>query len=83
MGMHRTYLTSAPSMILAVQRENAVCRLLQLLGPADPQVARQRGQHYWRALFGSDAIVNGLHGMNAYPFIEVINMASISTRIDF
>lgn len=60
--MHVSYLTSAPSIVLCLQRENAVYRLQQVLGPTDPQTARRLGQHFWRAIFGSDAIANGLHG---------------------
>ena len=60
-GMHRSYLTSAPSLVLCLQRENAVYKLLELLGPTDPQKARRQGQHLWRSTLGSDAIVNGLH----------------------
>ncbi len=60
--MHIDSLTSAPSVIVCLQRENAVKRLLDLLGPSDPKVAKQQDAYHWRALYGSDPIENGLYG---------------------
>ncbi len=61
--LHIEYLTSAPSLILALERENAVHRLVDLLGDPDPVVARRYNQHYWTAVFGVDPVMNGVHGM--------------------
>ena len=55
-------MTSGPSLVLALQRENAVKFLLDLLGPNDPQVARRQSQQLWTAVFGVDPIMNGLFG---------------------
>ena len=55
-------MTSDPSLVLAIQRENAVKYLLDLIGPEDPQVARRQSQQLWRAVFGVDPVMNGLHG---------------------
>ena len=50
-------------MCLCVQRENAVKRLLDLLGPEDPQSARRQSQFYWRGVFGGvDTVTNGIYG---------------------
>ena len=60
---HIENLTSEQSLVLAVQRENAVKHLLDLIGPNDPRVARRQSQQLWRAVFGVDPVMNGLHGM--------------------
>ena len=59
--MHIDYLTSAPSLILALLRENAVKKLIDLIGPSDPKKARTEGSGLWRGVFGIDPVVNGLH----------------------
>lgn len=58
---HVAYLTSAPIVCLALQRENAVKKLLDLIGPEDPQSARRNSQFYWRGVFGADPVCNGLY----------------------
>ena len=59
--MHIEYLTSGQSVIMCVQRENAVRKLLELLGPEDPRHARQVSAFYWRGMFGTDQVANGLY----------------------
>ena len=61
-SMHVDYLTQSCCLLLVLQRENAVKRLVDLLGPQDPKHAKQQDQFYWRAMFGSDPVANGLHG---------------------
>ncbi|XP_060589717.1 dynein axonemal assembly factor 8-like [Ruditapes philippinarum] len=64
---HMNHLTSGPSMCLCVQRENAVKRLLDLLGPEDPQSARRQSQFYWRGVFGGvDSVTNGIYASGTY-----------------
>ncbi len=60
--LHVEYLSSTPSLILALERENAVQRLVDLLGDPDPVVARRYNQHYWTAVFGVDPVMNGVYG---------------------
>ncbi|XP_074653052.1 dynein axonemal assembly factor 8-like [Tubulanus polymorphus] len=63
---HVEHLTAAPSMVMVLKRENAVKRLVDLLGPTDPQGARRLSQFYWRGVFGTTSIYNGLHGSVTY-----------------
>uniref|UniRef100_W5M771 Nucleoside diphosphate kinase-like domain-containing protein n=1 Tax=Lepisosteus oculatus TaxID=7918 RepID=W5M771_LEPOC len=63
---HVQYLTSGPSLALGLQRENAVKRLLDLLGPEDPCVARAQDQFLWRAHYGTDLVHNGVYGSRSY-----------------
>ncbi|XP_052272728.1 dynein axonemal assembly factor 8-like isoform X2 [Dreissena polymorpha] len=63
---HLQYLTGGPSLCLCVERENAVKRLLDLLGPEDPQSARRLSQFYWRGVFGGDIVTNALYGSKNY-----------------
>ena len=55
---HADYLTSDVSVTLCLQRENAVKRLLELLGPVDAKLAKRQSSFHWRAMFGTDAISN-------------------------
>ncbi|XP_072337431.1 dynein axonemal assembly factor 8 isoform X3 [Scyliorhinus torazame] len=59
-------LTSGASVILCVQRDNAVKKLLDLLGPEDPGEARGLNQFLWRALCGTDIVHNGLYGSSSF-----------------
>ncbi|XP_066545119.1 dynein axonemal assembly factor 8 isoform X2 [Amia ocellicauda] len=63
---HVQYLTSGPSLALCLQRENAVKRLLDLLGPEDPLVARAQDPCLWRAHYGTDLLHNGVYGSRSY-----------------
>lgn len=58
---HVEYMTSGPSLCLCVERENAVKKLLDLLGPEDPQSARRQSQFYWRGVFGADSVMNAIY----------------------
>ena len=62
LSLHQDYLTSGPSLLLCLQRENAIKRLQDLLGPEDPQAAKRPSSFLWRSVFGSDPVANGLHG---------------------
>ncbi|XP_067859725.1 dynein axonemal assembly factor 8 [Heptranchias perlo] len=59
-------LTSGPSVILCVQRDNSVKKLLDLLGPEDPQEARALDQFLWRGHCGTDLVHNGLYGSSSF-----------------
>ncbi|XP_068100303.1 dynein axonemal assembly factor 8-like isoform X2 [Hyperolius riggenbachi] len=64
---HCDYLTSAPCVVLCLKRMNAVLRLLELLGPEDPRVCKERDQFLWRAQYGSSALHNGMYASTSYP----------------
>ncbi|XP_078414864.1 dynein axonemal assembly factor 8 isoform X3 [Cetorhinus maximus] len=59
-------LTSGASIILCVQRDNAVKKLLDLLGPEDPREARGLDQFLWRGHCGTDIVHNGLYGSSSF-----------------
>ncbi|XP_039205834.1 uncharacterized protein C16orf71 homolog isoform X2 [Crotalus tigris] len=63
---HSSYLTSGSSLVLCLQRENAVKKLLDLLGPEDPKEAQAINQFFWRALHGHSPIQNGFYGSASY-----------------
>ncbi|XP_076109890.1 dynein axonemal assembly factor 8-like isoform X2 [Mytilus galloprovincialis] len=60
------YLKSGPSLCLVLQRENAVKKLIDLLGPSDPSSARRQSQFLWRGTFGVDTVNNAFHGSMNY-----------------
>lgn len=55
-------MTSGPSVVLCLHRENAVGRLLDVLGPSDTRAAKKQSQFYLRGSFGEDSIKNGFYG---------------------
>ncbi|KAJ3393110.1 Thioredoxin domain-containing protein 3 [Entophlyctis sp. JEL0112] len=57
-----TFLTSGPVLLLTLKGENVIEGWLEMLGPSDPEIARQLFPMSLRAQFGVDAISNGLHG---------------------
>ncbi|XP_063960044.1 dynein axonemal assembly factor 8-like isoform X1 [Lytechinus pictus] len=65
-NMHLDHLTSGPVLVLVLQRENAVRKLLSLLGPNNPKEAKKKNEFLWRGMFGADPINNALHGSMTY-----------------
>ncbi|XP_077774547.1 dynein axonemal assembly factor 8 isoform X4 [Podarcis muralis] len=63
---HSSYLTSGSSLVLCLQRQNAVKKLLDLLGPEDPKEAQAANQFFWRAQYGHSLIHNGFYGSTSY-----------------
>ncbi|KAJ6657589.1 hypothetical protein lerEdw1_002304, partial [Lerista edwardsae] len=63
---HSRYLTSGSSLVLCLQRENAVKKLLDLLGPEDPKQAQAISQFLWRAQYGLSSTQNGFYGSVSY-----------------
>lgn len=59
---HVRHMTSSPVVALCLQRENAVGRLLEVLGPSDPRVAKKQSQFFLRGSFGEDSIQNAFYG---------------------
>ncbi|XP_041735691.1 dynein axonemal assembly factor 8 isoform X4 [Coregonus clupeaformis] len=63
---HVQYMSSGPSLALCLQRENAVKRLLDVLGPEDPAQARALDQFLWRACYSSNQLHSGIYGSRSY-----------------
>ncbi|XP_030067787.1 thioredoxin domain-containing protein 3 homolog isoform X2 [Microcaecilia unicolor] len=63
---HCSYLTSGPLIVLCLQRQNAVKKLLDLLGPEDPKKARSCDQFLWRAQYGISSVQNGFYSSLSY-----------------
>lgn len=59
---HCTYLTSGAALVLCLQRQNAVKKLVDLLGPEDPKLAQALDPFLWRAQYGISAVQNGFYG---------------------
>ena len=56
-------MTSGPVVSLCLHRENAVGRLLEILGPSDARVAKRQSQFFLRGSFGEDSVKNAFYGM--------------------
>ena len=63
-------MTSGPVVVLCLQRENAVGRLLDLLGPSDPVEAKRKSQFFLRGSFGQDSVRNALYGNLLFRLLE-------------
>ncbi|NXR99511.1 NDK5 kinase, partial [Oxylabes madagascariensis] len=64
---HCNYLTSGTALVLCLQRPNAVKKLMDLLGPEDPQLAQALDPCLWRAQYGTSTVQNGFYGSRSYP----------------
>ncbi|NWW32990.1 NDK5 kinase, partial [Panurus biarmicus] len=63
---HCAYLTSGTALVLCLQRPNAVKKLMDLLGPEDPQLAQALDPCLWRAQYGTSTVQNGFYGSRSY-----------------
>ncbi|XP_069502974.1 dynein axonemal assembly factor 8 [Ambystoma mexicanum] len=63
---HCSYLTSDLSLVLCLQRQNAVKKLLDLLGPENPNEAQAQDQFLWRGQYGINPVQNGFYGSTCY-----------------
>ncbi|XP_055867337.1 dynein axonemal assembly factor 8-like isoform X2 [Biomphalaria glabrata] len=59
-------LTCGPSAVLALRHQNAVKRLIDLVGPEEPTTARCQNQFLWRGEFGRDIHHNGIYCSKLY-----------------
>ncbi|XP_014668873.1 PREDICTED: uncharacterized protein LOC106810112 [Priapulus caudatus] len=63
---HLQHLASGPCLALAVQRVNAVKKMLDLVGPTDPARARTYSPCFWRSLYGKDSVANAFYAPDSY-----------------
>ena len=57
---------------MCLQRENAVKKLLDILGPEDPVIARSLDPFLLRGCYGIDSIRNAVHGMMSKQLGEIL-----------
>lgn len=74
-----SHMTSGPVVALCLQRENAVGRLLEVLGPSDPRAAKKQSQFFLRGSFGEDCIQNGFYG--TYMETSICNLMNANFSI--
>ncbi|KAK3095701.1 hypothetical protein FSP39_017831 [Pinctada imbricata] len=54
-------LTSGPSIAMEIRAQNAPQAFREMVGPADPEIARHLRPRTLRALFGADKVRNSVH----------------------
>jgi len=55
------HMTTGPCIALEVRQENAVKSFRDLVGPADPEIAKNLRPNTIRARFGLDKVKNAVH----------------------
>jgi len=56
------HMTSGETLFMVLEREDAVDGWRHLIGPTDPSMAKEELPESLRATFGTDVILNALHG---------------------
>ncbi|KAI7885964.1 nucleoside diphosphate kinase [Mucor mucedo] len=64
------YLTRGPIRVLALSRRKAVPKLRDLIGPTNPDMARQSFPKTIRALYGTDIQENAIHASDSRESAE-------------
>ena len=62
-------MTSGPVVAFLLVGENAVEKLLTMLGDTDPQDAKLKSPTSLRALYGVDMIHNAFHGSESFDCV--------------
>ncbi|XP_070570053.1 thioredoxin domain-containing protein 3 homolog isoform X12 [Ptychodera flava] len=55
------HMASGPSMVMVLSREDAVTGFREIMGPTDPEVAKEQAPESLRALLGKDILQNAIH----------------------
>ena len=85
------YPHSGPSMVMVLSREDAISGWRTIMGPTDPEVAKEQAPESLRALLGKDVLQNAIHGSSTadhatekikhlFPEIEVNEDGTLKSK---
>jgi len=67
------YMSSGPTLFMILSREDAIAGFRALVGPTEPDVAKERAPNSLRALYATDLMKNAIHSSsNATKAAQVI-----------
>lgn len=66
------YMVSGPTMLMVLTREGAIDGWRSLMGPTDPEIAKEENPEFLRAKYGTDIMHNAVHGCSTGEKVEEI-----------
>lgn len=77
------FMTSGPTMFMVLSREDAICGMREIVGPADPEEAKKTAPDSIRAVVGKDKLKNAIHAPDdEFKAMSAIKLA-FGDELDF
>lgn len=77
------FMSSGPSVAMAVIGENAVNRWRIYIGPMDSEKAKKDDPNSLRAIYGTDVTRNGVHGSRDAAHVKMVIRTEVEKNTQF